>query len=73
MELVKKGYKLYNLKTEKIVISRDVVFNENACWVWKTNTERSINVLIPEEAREVHEYEENSVKPEEVQIAPQSP
>lgn len=30
-----KAYKLYNPSTKKIVISRDVVFDEEAIWSWK--------------------------------------
>ncbi|CAJ2638092.1 unnamed protein product [Trifolium pratense] len=30
-----KGYRLYNMKTNKVIISRDVVFDENASWNWE--------------------------------------
>jgi hypothetical protein len=30
-----KGYRLYNLKTNKVIISRDVVFDEKASWNWE--------------------------------------
>ena len=30
-----KGYRLYNLKTNKLIISRDVLFDEKASWDWK--------------------------------------
>ena len=30
-----KGYRLYNLKTNKLIICRDVVFDEKASWDWK--------------------------------------
>lgn len=33
-----KGYRLYNLKTNKLVISRDVLFDEKASWDWKGKT-----------------------------------
>jgi hypothetical protein len=29
------GYRLYNLKTNKIIISRDVLFEEKAKWNWE--------------------------------------
>ena len=32
-----KAYKLYNPNTMKIVISRDVVFDEKGTWSWKQN------------------------------------
>ena len=30
-----KGYRLYNLKTKKVIISRDVVFDEKTSWNWQ--------------------------------------
>lgn len=30
-----KGYRLYNLKTNKVIIIRDVVFDEKASWNWE--------------------------------------
>ncbi|KAK2398761.1 putative mitochondrial protein [Trifolium repens] len=30
-----KGYRLYNLKTNKVIISRDVVFDEKTSWNWE--------------------------------------
>ncbi|RVW99105.1 putative mitochondrial protein [Vitis vinifera] len=30
-----KGYRLYNLKTNKLIISRDVIFDEKAAWNWE--------------------------------------
>lgn len=32
-----KAYKLYNPTTKKIVISRDVIFDESATWPWNDN------------------------------------
>ncbi|CAL8152755.1 unnamed protein product [Prunus armeniaca] len=29
-----KGYRQYNITTGKVIISRDVVFNEDASWDW---------------------------------------
>ncbi|EOY04542.1 Uncharacterized protein TCM_019778 [Theobroma cacao] len=41
-----KAYKLYNPISGKITISRDVVFNENARWIWnEENKEQHIQVL----------------------------
>ncbi|CAL8997273.1 unnamed protein product [Prunus brigantina] len=34
-----KGYRLYNITIEKVIISRDVVFNEEASWDWKAQQE----------------------------------
>jgi hypothetical protein len=30
-----KGYRLYNLEKKKIIISRDVIFDEKASWNWE--------------------------------------
>ncbi|KAG8482698.1 hypothetical protein CXB51_024274 [Gossypium anomalum] len=43
--LVKKGYKILNPLTNKIQVSRDVVFDEKACWNWERNEPEA----IPEE------------------------
>jgi len=32
-----KGYRLYNSKTKKVIISRDVVFDEKAFWNWRND------------------------------------
>ncbi|KAI5334587.1 hypothetical protein L3X38_024720 [Prunus dulcis] len=34
-----KGYRLYNIASGRVVISRDVVFNEEASWNWNTQKE----------------------------------
>jgi hypothetical protein len=38
-----KGYKMYNPITKKVMISRDVIFEENKIWNW---TESVTNVLL---------------------------
>ncbi|CAL9026855.1 unnamed protein product [Prunus brigantina] len=43
-----KGYRLYNITTEKVIISRDVVFNEEASWDWKAQQECSVSVPLTE-------------------------
>ena len=30
-----KGYSLYNLKTNKLIISKDVIFDEKTAWNWE--------------------------------------
>ncbi|CAJ2658384.1 unnamed protein product [Trifolium pratense] len=39
-----KAYKLYNPKEKKIIVSRDVVFEENKSWNWDKKAESSKNV-----------------------------
>jgi transposase InsO family protein len=64
-----KGYRLYNLKTKKVIISRDVVFDENAFWNWqKENVEaKTVPAVILEQKSTSFESEEN------VQSVPNSP
>ncbi|GJZ91527.1 zinc finger, CCHC-type containing protein [Tanacetum coccineum] len=33
-----KAYKLYNPKSKKVVVARDVSFDESKSWTWETNT-----------------------------------
>ena len=35
-----KAYKLYNLVSEKILVRRDVIFNENVSWDWSKEQEQ---------------------------------
>ncbi|CAL9028826.1 unnamed protein product [Prunus brigantina] len=42
---VSKAYKLYNPVTKKIVVSRDVIFDEDTMWNWSEN--RSVQQQIP--------------------------
>lgn len=32
-----KGYKVYNIDSGIILISRDVKLDEDACWIWETS------------------------------------
>ena len=41
-----KGYKLYSLKTKKVIISCDVLFDENAMWNWEKEVQKNFVVLI---------------------------
>nr|ABA95820.1 retrotransposon protein, putative, unclassified [Oryza sativa Japonica Group] len=41
-----KGYRLYNLEKKKIIIIRDVIFDESATWNWKS-PEASSTPLLP--------------------------
>ncbi|XP_070681739.1 uncharacterized protein [Malus domestica] len=49
----KKGYRILNPTTMKVIVSRDVVFDENGKWNWEENKVREICIpLIPPEFRE---------------------
>ncbi|CAL9025584.1 unnamed protein product, partial [Prunus brigantina] len=43
-----KGYKLYNPITQKAIISRDVLFDEDNTWDWNSKEKRSISVDLNE-------------------------
>ena len=38
-----KAYRLYNPTTRRVVVSRDVIFNEKACWKWKGDEKEKTN------------------------------
>jgi len=42
-----KGYRVYNLQTKKLVISRDVEIDENASWNWEEEKVVKSNTLVP--------------------------
>ncbi|KAB2602358.1 hypothetical protein D8674_003363 [Pyrus ussuriensis x Pyrus communis] len=37
-----KGYRIYNLQTEKIILSRSVVFDENKSWNWENKQDETV-------------------------------
>ena len=41
-----KGYRIYSLKTEKLIISRDVEFDESATWNWNEEKIEKQSVLV---------------------------
>jgi len=52
-----KEYKLYNPNEGKMVVSRDVKFNEEGAWDWKLNdSEKYDSLLILDEEEEIYEY-----------------
>ncbi|KAK4395889.1 Retrovirus-related Pol polyprotein from transposon TNT 1-94 [Sesamum angolense] len=44
-----KGYRIYNIKTKKLIISRDVEFDEDAIWNWDEEKVERQSVMIPKE------------------------
>jgi hypothetical protein len=60
-----KQYRLYDPASEKIVVSRDMVFKENDCWNWgRSNEGKRLDVLewgdSNEEGSEHNQNEEES-------------
>lgn len=60
-----KGYRVYSLQTKKLVISRDVEFDEQAAWNWEVD-EKKRSVTIPAEV--VH-----SSRPQQEEAREESP
>ncbi|CAL9011654.1 unnamed protein product [Prunus brigantina] len=54
-----KGYRLYNIETGKVIVSRDVIFSENVCWDWNAKKETGVNIQLTG-IREEEQGEEGS-------------
>ena len=48
-----KGYRIYDLKNEKIVLSRSVIFSEDRAWNWKGNLMNQIHLSFNHEGGEI--------------------
>ena len=66
-----KGYRLFNVKKNKVSINRDVLFNEKASWDWKEK-EVQDQVITFNEELENQESEDEEVF-EAPQPSPNSP
>ena len=64
-----KGYRVYNLQTTKLVISRDVKVDEYASWNWnEEKVEKNVLILVQlpqEEAKEEDPGEPPSPPPQQ--------
>ncbi|CAH9068200.1 unnamed protein product, partial [Cuscuta europaea] len=59
-----KGYKLYNPDLKKLIISRDVEFDEEGSWDWSIGDKEDYSLLPPMEyEEEVEENHENTTPP----------
>ncbi|RZB68411.1 Retrovirus-related Pol polyprotein from transposon TNT 1-94 [Glycine soja] len=59
---ISKGYRVYNLQTKKLVISRDVEVDEYASWNWDEEKVEK-NVLIPAKLPQEEDEEEEPGEP----------
>ncbi|KAL0285422.1 UNVERIFIED_CONTAM: Retrovirus-related Pol polyprotein from transposon TNT 1-94 [Sesamum calycinum] len=57
-----KGYRIYNLKTKKLIISRDVEFDEDAMWNWDEEKVERQSVMIPKETPPQQQQEKEQTK-----------
>ncbi|KAI5336044.1 hypothetical protein L3X38_026178 [Prunus dulcis] len=57
-----KGYRIYNLQTEKIILSRSVDFDENKSWNWESKQDETVHVplIFENGSSEIAEIEETS-------------
>lgn len=70
-----KGYRLYNLKTNKVIISRDVVFDENASWNWEEDKmkEKTVPAIILQQQNSAAENEQPTPCTPSSSSSPSSP
>ncbi|CAL8990723.1 unnamed protein product [Prunus brigantina] len=65
--LCEKGYRLYDPKTRKIILSRDVYFDEEASWKWENPSNADVRMPMPDGNQGTAETEQRM----EEEIAPQ--
>nr|KYP40240.1 DNA topoisomerase 2-binding protein 1 [Cajanus cajan] len=55
-----KGYRVYNLETKKIIVSRDIIFDEFSKWNWKKHqVEGSSKGLFDEDTLQEQDFEDD--------------
>ncbi|CAL8075087.1 unnamed protein product [Prunus armeniaca] len=62
-----KGYRLYNIASGKMIISRDVILNEAAVWDWNARKECDISIPLNETlTKREEEPSDSSLSQEEI-------
>ncbi|KAI5330093.1 hypothetical protein L3X38_029490 [Prunus dulcis] len=62
-----KGYRVYDLQSKKIVLSRSVIFSEDKSWNWKSDQEESIPIPFNLERDEIKDGN-NEIQPNGTQF-----
>ncbi|KAL0286690.1 UNVERIFIED_CONTAM: Retrovirus-related Pol polyprotein from transposon TNT 1-94 [Sesamum angustifolium] len=68
-----KGYRIYNLKTKKLIISRDIEFDEDAMWNWDEEKVERQSVMVPKETHPQQQQEEGTDQAEMERRSQQAP
>ena len=67
-----KAYRLYDPASKKIVVSKDVVFEEDECWDWgRINEEARLDILKWEDSNEEGSEHDQSEEESEEEVAPE--
>ncbi|KAI5337779.1 hypothetical protein L3X38_017050 [Prunus dulcis] len=69
--ICEKGYRLFNLETKKIELSRSIIFDEKTMWNWELNEE--VQVTIPWHEEESSRISDIDSYPDESLQSSQSP
>nr|GFA00115.1 retrovirus-related Pol polyprotein from transposon TNT 1-94 [Tanacetum cinerariifolium] len=68
-----KGYKLYNPVTRKVVVSRDVEFDEEGSWYWSIQESKRYDSLPMTDEKETDESSEKARQPQSPTSTQDSP
>lgn len=64
-----KGYRVYNIKSKQIVISRDIQVDENAFWDWENDqVKRSINSVQQTSTPDTPNNQKQATNENEIEI-----